>query len=466
MNRKHCGRGRLGIALVFFLVTTVCLIWGVGISAAWLSIQQGPAWVKFIGDMSVTIMALTLAMIGLTFIFGRYFCAILCPLGTFQDLVCLVFKNSQVRIRNFKILRYAIAAFSLAILIGGWVGALRLLEPFSRLGAFVAATKELLTSTIHHAAPSLSSGHIMGGILPTIILVCLVWRWRRVYCVSLCPVGTVLGVVAKYSIYRFWINETCTKCGRCEKQCPTSAINGTMRIIDNERCVMCLNCLSTCGKGSIVYGKPPRLARKTGEVSVNGERRRFLISSASVAIGVVALGSKASPTIRNMARVVDNVDGLILPPGAYEAERFARLCTGCQACVASCPAKVIKPSPYGFGPVRLDYTSSGCLFDCTLCNNICPSGALKAVDLTSKQWLKIGEAIVDTPKCRVVKDGEECTLCVKACPMGAIFLMDGSRGLPVPEVAAFHCIGCGACQAACPMQDKAVVVKSVSHYSM
>lgn len=185
---------------------------------------------------------------------------------------------------------------------------------------------------------------------------------------------------------------------------------------------------------------------------------------AAAVLGSVAVGRVFSTAIRGVASAAESVKGLIFPPGALDAARFARLCTSCQLCAMACPTRIIKPSPYGFGPVRLDYTHAGCKYDCTLCNAICPSGALQKVELVDKQWLKLGEAVVDLPKCRVVRDGIECDLCARACPKGAVFMVDGPGGLSIPDVAAFHCIGCGACQAVCPMRPKAIVVGEVADF--
>jgi formate hydrogenlyase subunit 6/NADH:ubiquinone oxidoreductase subunit I len=50
-------------------------------------------------------------------------------------------------------------------------------------------------------------------------------------------------------------------------------------------------------------------------------------------------------------------------------------------------------------------------------------------------------------------------MCAAACPAGAITL----RGkLGVPKLDIEKCIGCGACQAACPARpEKAMTVRSV-----
>jgi formate hydrogenlyase subunit 6/NADH:ubiquinone oxidoreductase subunit I len=185
-----------------------------------------------------------------------------------------------------------------------------------------------------------------------------------------------------------------------------------------------------------------------------------------VVLGITVAVHPLGGTIRSLIRVKRNGDGLIFPPGAVNAGRFTGKCTSCNLCAINCPESVIKPSVYGFGPIRLDYGHAGCRYDCTLCNSVCPTGALQRLTLEDKQWLKIGEAIFDASLCRVVKDNIPCDLCARACPKEAIFMKDGPAELKIPEVATFHCIGCGNCEAVCPVRAKAIRVRGMEQQSM
>lgn len=462
MKRKYYGRIRAAVALALLLFAIICLSGRFEAGARLLAFQPGPVWVKLAGGVTGLGIGMTVFLLGMTFVFGRFFCAVLCPLGTTQDLVAMLRPKTAGRIPNAQWVRYSIAAAALFCLAGGWAIGFRLLDPFSRFGAIVATAGEL---------PSLQTsehfiGLALGGALPFVLLVALVLWKKRLYCVSLCPVGTVLGLFAKYGLFGMRMKDSCTGCGICAKHCPTGCIDSAARAIDNERCLLCLQCTSVCPSGSVGYTSAAPSHTANEAPPVDGSRRGFLLAGAAVALGAAGTGFGLSGVIRRAAGAAENAADLVLPPGAIGAERFARRCTSCQLCTASCPAGIIAPSPYGFGPVRLDYTHAGCRYDCTACNTVCPSGALRQLELADKQWLKVGEAVFDARKCRVTTHGEACSLCAEACPKEAIFMVEGSSGLPLPEVAAFHCIGCGMCQAVCPAKPKALVVQAIEQKPM
>lgn len=453
MKRKSYERVRTVIAAIFLLVTVCCMVAGSEALAGLLTIQPGPAWVKLAAGFTVSGGIMAAMLLGTTFVFGRYFCSVLCPLGAVQDIFDAVRGRRATGIPDLKILRYAIAILALLLLAGGWAAGFRYFDPFSRFGGMLSVA----------AAPAARDA-VLAGLLPAVLLAALVFWKRRIYCVSVCPVGTILGLFAKYGAYGVRMGDSCSGCGLCEKACPTGCADSKSRTIDRERCVLCLKCLSLCPGGAVSYSRNAK-PRAAVEPSVDASRRGFLVTGAAV-LGAAGIGRVFGGAVRGLARSAENTGGLIFPPGAFDADRFARQCTACQLCTMNCPAQIIKPSPYVFGPVRLEYSRAGCQYDCALCGAVCPSGALQRLSLEDKQWLKVGEAAVDAAKCRVVKDNGQCSLCKEACPKSAIFMMDSPNGLEVPEVAAFHCIGCGVCEAVCPMHPKAVTVTAVEQRPM
>lgn len=458
--RRYYGRLRFAIAIAIVVAVAAYLVVGAKTFSFLISVQPGPLLVWFLAGATGISAIVIGALVVSTAFFGRYFCAVLCPFGTVQDVVIAYRPNRRTSIPNLKVWRYAIAGLSIVMLVGGWAVLFRILDPFSRFSAFVAAVIGGLK-----APATFSLGALLGGIAPMIILM-MAARWKkRIYCSSFCPVGTLLGLVSRVGIYGLRVHDSCIGCGACEAVCPTGCIDIEARNIDPERCLLCLGCISVCPKGSISYTR--KHTPSPGEyASINESRRRFLIAGTGFTVGVVSAGVGLSGVIQSLAQAAEKTHGLILPPGAFDAARFARQCTACQLCAAHCPAKIIKSSPLGFGPVRLDYGQSGCSYDCVACSEVCPSGALSRLDLVDKQWLKVGEAVLDPNQCAALKDGVPCELCEKSCPKGAIFMMDGPGGIKVPEVAAFHCIGCGACQAACPTLPKAITVLPIEQRPM
>lgn len=76
----------------------------------------------------------------------------------------------------------------------------------------------------------------------------------RAYCNTICPVGTILSFIARFSLFRPVIDKSkCIKCRRCERNCKSSCIDAANGTIDYSRCVTCLNCTGICSKKAISY---------------------------------------------------------------------------------------------------------------------------------------------------------------------------------------------------------------------
>jgi ferredoxin len=100
---------------------------------------------------------------------------------------------------------------------------------------------------------------------------------------------------------------------------------------------------------------------------------------------------------------------------------------------------------------HLRFDSDYCREDCSRCGQACPTGAIQRLDLASKRRRIIGIARLDADTC-IMAEGRECGLCKARCPYDAIALRTTDGGFTVvPAVIATACIGCGACQAVCPV---------------
>lgn len=160
-------------------------------------------------------------------------------------------------------------------------------------------------------------------------------------------------------------------------------------------------------------------------------------------------------------------DGPLRPPGAVDEDSFAGLCMRCGNCVRICPSRIIhsdvgKAGITGFLAPRIIYEKSYCKEDCIQCTQICPSGALRPLNLKQKIAYVIGEALFESSLCLLASGRRECDACARACPFQAVKIhWDDEQYVAYPLIDYRKCNGCGACEIACPVQGaKAIRVWS------
>lgn len=350
----------------------------------------------------------------MTFLIGRVYCSILCPLGIFQDVASYFGKKNRFRYTNGKTwLRIAaLVVFGTALLIGIPV-VFGTLEPYSAFGRVVtglfAPIWTLGNNTLAYLSEQtgflfIASSPIWIKGISAFILAALTFivvgymavREGRTWCNTLCPAGTVLGCISKFSLMRPRIAaDSCTKCGLCEKVCKASCIDSTKGRIDASRCVSCFNCVDTCQKDAIKVSMQ-RLGGtgKNKAEQVDMVRRGML----ATALGFLILprSGKTSdmneepiPALtRKPRRTKDNP---IVPPGAGGVRSFSSKCTGCQLCVSTCPNQVLTSYDKGSGMLQpaLTFERGYCRVNCVRCSTICPAGAIRPITVGIKAPFKL-----------------------------------------------------------------------------
>ena len=411
-------------------------------------------------------------LIVVAFGFGRVYCSFICPLGTLQDIAISlrrkIGRSSQKQLfsYSYRRLRYAVLAIVMAAMVFGMAIPLGLFEPFSIFGRFATAVikplfvwlnnavvdRELIESLypLEHLSFSLILLLVGSGVLGSIMMVAF-FR-GRVFCNMLCPAGTLLGLVSKFAWLKIVFDpHSCIKCGKCVRSCKAGCIDHKNCIVDNERCVSCFNCVAVCGLGAMNYAHEKSPKPMNQDLS----RRDFMVIGGSAVFGAALL----PPLLRSGMPAVD----VVMPPGALNFDRFTAKCTGCQLCVTNCPSYVIKPAALhyglsGFLQPRLDFDSGMCEYECTVCSNICPNGALIPLNESGKKQLQIGIAEYSRDLCVVVTDRTHCGACAEHCPTGAVHMVKWTNGLTIPRVESNLCIGCGACEYVCPVRPKKSII--------
>ena len=474
------------------------------------SIQFVPAALT-LGTGLLSVLALA-GILLLTLAFGRVYCSTICPLGLLQDLISGVAKaiaratgarRKPLPFRKTRTKTRAIfltpACLSVAFGIGGTV--LAWLDPYSIFGRFCTTLFRPPLIAAHNSAAEIAKGAgaawasypvhwpgvAAGGITLAffLLIVFLAATRGRLWCNTVCPVGTLLGFLAKKAIWKISLDAgACAKCGECLSECPAQCIDLRAQKIDFGRCVGCLACISTCQENGIHYRRLPSPAlteKKEAAIppaSTGSSRRSFLAANAAGAIaiatgGTCLAGKNDGNTNRGEGHGKHGGRGrplaAVAPPGAGSVERFLAACTGCQLCVASCPSQVLEPSLFDYGSLRgllkprLNFDRSFCNINCTTCGNVCPLDAIRPLTREEKRTTRIGLAEVHLGHCIVTREGTACGACAEHCPTAALQMkVWGGFTLGRPVVDADLCVGCGACQFACPaLPRKAILVGGI-----
>ncbi|MDR2915546.1 MAG: 4Fe-4S binding protein [Tannerella sp.] len=440
----------------------------------------------------------------LTLIFGRVYCSMICPAGILQDIfnrmACISKKkkNGKMRFHYHKPanwLRYVILGITAILAIFGITELCLLLDPYSNFGRIASnifrpaaiwvnnIIAGILSSKgnylLYNVSINIPAAALISAIIAFLTFAIMVYFRGRLFCNTICPVGALLSIVSRHSLFRISIDEnTCNKCKSCERTCKAEAIDSKNMKVDMSNCVTCFNCTSSCNRNAIKYRFAPKAAFKKNNSTVASEvkaelmeqeisknkftesRRSFITTSAvvagSVPLFVLAQKNNEDSTTGNRVPVT--------PPGSLSIERFKDLCTGCHICVVQCPTQILKPAGLGFGlgymlKPHMSYEKNYCNYSCTVCSDVCPTDAIKPITAEEKKVTQIGIANFYIDKCIVKTEKKDCGACSEHCPSQAVHMIPYEGTLTIPKVEPELCVGCGGCESICPVRpDRAIVV--------
>ncbi|MGN0946438.1 MAG: 4Fe-4S dicluster domain-containing protein [Megasphaera sp.] len=472
-------KGRIFLS---WLTMTLFILFFAGLAVPGLPKSQFlPSLLAANGLVLVIILAVTLVA-------GRAYCSMLCPLGIGQDFIFWLAKRRKKNRRKFafrrewRLLRYGVLAVLALALLLGFTQIPALVDPYSIFGRILTDLLALPAAYAWNGLAGLEETYtsfpvwmktdilrpaaaaVLMAAAYFVILAVLAWRYGRAYCNRFCPVGTLLGTISRYSLFRPVIDSSrCIQCGACEKTCRSACIDVAHGFIDTSRCVDCFDCVAVCPKGALTFSRPLPVKQPSTEEGIS--RRDMLITTA-VAVGTVAAGLARSQTV--VPALIGTGKGKkgILPPGAVAADAFAQRCTACHLCVSRCPSGVLVPSVLENGVMRIgqpymDFSRGYCVYNCNFCSQACPAGAIRPLDLAVKEQTKIGIARYAQFHCLISRDGIVCGNCARHCPVQAITMVENNDGRSYPHVDGSRCIGCGSCEYHCPAKPAAISVSTL-----
>ena len=465
----------------------------------------------------------SVGLLAVTLVVGRVFCGWICPFGTLHHFFGWILPSRRgrggLRVEANKTHVYQRAkyylmyAFLLAAVGGSAIGGL--FDPICiavrSIGLGVIPAAQYLGARGLGAAATIPSRPIQGAAdrtqdflshavwqshqfyfhqtwLIVFLLIAVLFANRfipRFWCRVLCPLGAFLGVFSRFALFGMEKDHAkCTDCNLCLVNCQgADSPQGGVKWRQDE-CHMCMNCEASCPEDVIKFRFLPN--RRSAITRPDVERRTALAAAGAGALFLPA------------ARIADTMDvnyqsKVIRPPGAVEERAFLERCIRCAECMKVCPNNALHPAFLEAGvegiwtPIliaRIGY----CEHSCVLCGQVCPTGAIQKITEKEKQGkgippIKIGTAFYNQGRCLPWSMQTPCIVCEEFCPTSpkAIWVEevdaqvrdskpgpDGAQPamktvhLQRPHVDPSLCIGCGACEKVCPVQDDpAVYITSV-----
>ncbi|MCE5179243.1 MAG: 4Fe-4S dicluster domain-containing protein [Porphyromonadaceae bacterium] len=446
------------------------------------------AKIQFIPALLAVNILILASLLLLTLLFGRVYCSSICPMGVYQDVVAwlskkFVRKKKYTYSKAKNILRWSILAATVVAFIFGFAFLVGLLDPYGAYGrmvthllrpAYLAGNNllEAIFTTFNNYAfykvsiYSLSLFSSVTALITLGVIGYLAWRNGRTYCNTICPVGTTLGFLSKYSLFKVrFVDDKCNMCGLCTMKCKASCIDSKNKQIDYSRCITCFNCIEVCNRDAMKYQfvkNPVTMAKP-----VNDSRRRFL--SASLVTGLAAGNLIAQEVTNGLLQKKELKRQVpIAPPGAVSFDHLREKCISCHLCVSKCPSHVIKPAflEYGLGGImqpKLYFDRGFCNYDCTICGDVCPTGAIHPLTKEEKNHTQMGQVQFIIENCIVYYDETSCGACSEHCPTQAVHMVPYKGALTIPETDTSICVGCGGCEYVCPaIPFKAIYVEGLT----
>jgi polyferredoxin len=423
-----------------------------------------------------------LIMVVATLLLGRFFCGWICPLGTILDLMTSkIRKSAPIKAlkgnTKYWLLLPMLSASLFNLNISGLLDPIAILlrgltfffYPILGLGAregwvglyrLIGERRDNLTPAYNlvrdNLLPFRDTIYPL-AFLSAIILLSIIALERfekRNWCRNLCPLGTLLGWLGRFSLFSRLPATLCRDCGQCRELCPTSFDSD---VLLKEECILCMECQQGCLQTRISF-RPVLNPGGNGPLLPS---RRALIGGMA---GGLLLALPAS--FRNP----EKQSRLLRPPGVRNEDDFLKKCVRCGECMKVCLKNALYPAAYQAGlegiytPMvipRLGY----CEYNCTLCGQVCATGAIPALPVEAKRREVIGKAVFDKNHCLPFARKIDCIVCEEHCPIPEKAIrsrevlvkgLDGKvKTVKEPYLIEEICNGCGICENVCPLETKA-----------
>jgi len=435
-------------------------------------------------------LAWALIIIVPALILGRFFCGYVCPMGVTIDFSDRIIRrggkkhgqNAFENVGRFRYLKYLfLAGLAGTALLG--ISSVFLFSPLSLITRFYALMIHPLAlmivnafldvfrpvfpavgleslSFVTYKVPYFNTNLFVAVLIVGIFLLALVQP--RFWCRNLCPAGAILALFGRKPLFRRRVSEACNGCGRCVRACPMAAIGEDFVTTAHSECIFCLKCRDVCPEHAVSFGitgkrHPPQPEIDLGRRKVVGAGLAGVAAAALTMTNLHHIHGGETPRALRSSR-------LIRPPGALPEPAFQARCVRCGECMKGCLTNTLQPVWFeagisGLWTPKITARLAGCEQNCNICGHLCPTGAIRPLDMEEKKHAKVGTARIIKTRCIAWEQDRTCLICDEICPYNAISnqFAAGHR-VTVPVIDENRCNGCGYCENKCPVTGEAAVI--------
>ncbi len=373
-------------------------------------------------------LAWSLVLLLPTLLLGRFFCNWICPYGIIHHFTGWIFnrRNAKLKIESNRYRRlYAVKYYLLiGFIFAAVFGTLQigLLDPICLLHRSLTTA---LLPTLNMPLAGIFGDpklHAFGWVIGSIVLFLVGMNLviPRFFCRVLCPLGALLGVFSRFSLWRIERDPSkCTNCDLCLQSCEGACDPHTQ--LRKSECFVCFNCIEDCPHDALSFAFLPRRHHEVAWPDVPARRAALAGVAGLLFFPFTKLSGKTTRDFS--ARVVR-------PPGSVEEQQFLARCIKCEQCVRVCPTNVLQPAMLeagveGLWTPMMNFRMGHCQLNCTACGQVCPTGAIQRITVDEKLGLgpfaaqgpvKLGTAHYDLGRCLPWSKNVSCVVCEEVCP--------------------------------------------------